>query len=70
MADGCISAARVTAQNILFTLRLYPVYNSSVFDYLRVVVYSLYNSIKSTTWRVRSVQLYILHRCRNDITKN
>ena len=48
MIDWCICAARVTAQNIKFTLiRSYPVYNS-IFDYLCAVAYNLYNSTDST----------------------
>ena len=35
--------------NVYFTLRLYPVYNSTA----------------PTSWRERSVQKYILHWCRN-----
>ena len=67
MIDGCICAARVTAQNIKFTLiRLYPVYNS-IFHDLRAVVYNLYNITVPTSWRVRRVPKYLLFRCRNGI---
>ena len=59
--DGCICAARVTAQiiNLHLCARLYLVYNS-IFDYLRAAVYNVYNSIVPTSWRIRSVQHYYL----------
>ena len=71
MIDECVCAARVTAQNIQFTLiRLYQVYHTTllyiIFDYLRAVVY---NSTVPTRWRIRSVQNDIRHRCRNGIKK-
>ena len=42
--DGCICAARVTVQNIRFTIRVVPSAQQYI-DYLQAVVYKLYNSM-------------------------